>query len=100
MSALTVHYRVDYTAQQSVPVQLGVQVQAKRDCALGSSASQLYIMNSLGDVATVTAAIVAWLAADLAIITTAHANQVANQAIQTAFQAALGSSLTFDVTLP
>lgn len=100
MSALVVHYRVDYTAQDTVPVKLGVQVQAKRDCKLGSSASAIYIMNSLGDVASVTASIVAWLAADLAIITTAHANQVANAAIQTAFQAALGSALTFDVTLP
>lgn len=100
MAALVVHYRVEYTSQDTVPVKLGVQVQAKRDCTLGSSASVIYVMNALGDVVGVTASIVAWLAADLAIITTAKANKDINDAIRAALQAALGSSFTFDVTLP
>lgn len=93
-------YKIKYGTQNEIPIRVGVEVQVHRTCQLGATSSPKYVINSLGDIATVTASAAAWIAADITSVTTARVQQLLNNAMKTAFQTALGEEIDFYVDIP
>lgn len=96
--------RITYTISDTPPTQaytqtltLGLTINVNRDCPIGQRSNK-WTIASLGDVPTVAAAILAWIAADTAGVITQNNILLANQAIQDAFELIIGQ-LTIEVDI-
>jgi hypothetical protein len=97
---MRIFYKIRYKPQNNIPVKVGVEVQVDRTCNLGGNSSPLYVVNSLGDIVSVSGTVGVWIAADIAAVTAARAQQILNNAMKTTFQTALGQEINIYVDIP
>lgn len=92
---MVVTYTITIKAPRVGIVQLDVDVH--RSCPLGDNRN-LWTITTLGQAATIGAAVLAWIAADVATLTAQVAINATNATIKAAFETAVGP-LQFTVTI-